>query len=142
MLRPFRQSDLGEVHAIEQVSQSAPWALEACARLLAQPAVKAMVWEQSDQIRGFVIYMRVGPEFEILDLVTHPGFRRRGIGRQLLAGVLELEAPGLESGYLEVRVSNLAAQGLYTLFGFKTFGRRVRYYSDNGEDALMMRWEK
>ena len=39
---------------------------------------------------------------------------------------------------LEVRASNEAAQGLYRSFGFEVVGRRPRYYSDDGEDALIM----
>jgi ribosomal-protein-alanine N-acetyltransferase len=39
---------------------------------------------------------------------------------------------------LEVRRSNMAAQGLYTKLGFKIEGERPNYYEDNGEDALIM----
>jgi [ribosomal protein S18]-alanine N-acetyltransferase len=39
---------------------------------------------------------------------------------------------------LEVRVSNEAAQALYQAFGFAIAGRRARYYTDDGEDALVM----
>jgi ribosomal-protein-alanine N-acetyltransferase len=39
---------------------------------------------------------------------------------------------------LEVRVSNETAQTLYRKYGFETQGRRVRYYSDNNEDAYIM----
>ncbi|HSM38624.1 MAG TPA: hypothetical protein VK838_04760, partial [Candidatus Limnocylindrales bacterium] len=39
---------------------------------------------------------------------------------------------------LEVRVSNVAAQALYRRFGFEAGGRRPRYYTDDGEDALVM----
>jgi ribosomal-protein-alanine N-acetyltransferase len=39
---------------------------------------------------------------------------------------------------LEVRLSNRAARELYARFGFKPVGVRPRYYSDNGEDALIM----
>jgi ribosomal-protein-alanine N-acetyltransferase len=39
---------------------------------------------------------------------------------------------------LEVRVSNEAAQALYRSFGFGVAGRRVAYYSDDGEDALVV----
>ena len=39
---------------------------------------------------------------------------------------------------LEVRASNDVAQGLYRSFGFEEAGRRPRYYSDDGEDALVM----
>jgi ribosomal-protein-alanine N-acetyltransferase len=39
---------------------------------------------------------------------------------------------------LEVRLSNRPARDLYARFGFKPVGVRPRYYSDNGEDALIM----
>jgi ribosomal-protein-alanine N-acetyltransferase len=42
---------------------------------------------------------------------------------------------------LEVRLSNAAARGLYAKFGFRPVGIRPRYYSDNGEDALIMTTE-
>jgi ribosomal-protein-alanine N-acetyltransferase len=35
-------------------------------------------------------------------------------------------------------VSNVDAQSLYRSFGFAEVGRRIRYYDDNGEDALVM----
>ena len=39
---------------------------------------------------------------------------------------------------LEVRESNLGAIALYERFGFRSAGLRRRYYSDNGEDAVVM----
>lgn len=39
---------------------------------------------------------------------------------------------------LEVRVSNQLAQALYLKYGFEIVGQRRNYYSDNGEDALIM----
>jgi ribosomal-protein-alanine N-acetyltransferase len=39
---------------------------------------------------------------------------------------------------LEVRRSNQAARALYQKFGFVPQGIRQRYYSDNGEDAVVM----
>jgi RimJ/RimL family protein N-acetyltransferase len=46
--------------------------------------------------------------------------------------------PRLPPPTLEVRVSNTAAQGLYRRFGFVPGGVRRNYYSDIGEDALIM----
>jgi ribosomal-protein-alanine N-acetyltransferase len=37
-----------------------------------------------------------------------------------------------------VRVTNRVAQSLYEKYTFKEMGLRRRYYSDNGEDALVM----
>jgi hypothetical protein len=47
-------------------------------------------------------------------------------------------AVGAEQLTLEVRMSNTGAQDLYRRFGFVPGGARKAYYSDNGEDALVM----
>ena len=39
---------------------------------------------------------------------------------------------------LEVRASNLLAQELYSKYGFLRIGLHKGYYSDNGEDAVIM----
>jgi len=37
-----------------------------------------------------------------------------------------------------VRASNEIAQELYKKYGFRAVGRRLRYYSSDGEDAIIM----
>lgn len=65
--------------------------------------------------------------------------RGKGVGELLLNGLidhaLEMRASWMS---LEVRVSNTVAQNLYRKYGFRPSGTRARYYTDNGEDALMM----
>jgi ribosomal-protein-alanine N-acetyltransferase len=70
---------------------------------------------------------------------VHPDWRRRGVGQQLLMGVADMAREiGARRLTLEVRASNEAAQRLYERFGFDIVGRRKAYYTDNGEDALIM----
>ena len=57
----------------------------------------------------------------------------------LLPPQAELESAGFREILLEVRASNEPAQGLYRGFGFSENGRRVRYYADPVEDAVLMR---
>jgi ribosomal-protein-alanine N-acetyltransferase len=68
--------------------------------------------------------------------------RRQGVGELLLNRLIDY---ALESGValltLEVRLSNSAAQQLYQKYGFQVVGERKRYYTDNGEDALIMSTE-
>ena len=45
---------------------------------------------------------------------------------------------GIVAMTLEVRVSNAAAQALYTKLGFVPSGIRKEYYQDDKEDALIM----
>jgi ribosomal-protein-alanine N-acetyltransferase len=48
---------------------------------------------------------------------------------------------GARVATLEVRLTNEPARLLYGRFGFRPVGVRPRYYSDNGEDALIMTTE-
>ena len=78
-------------------------------------------------------------EAHISTIATHPDWRRRGVGELLLLAMIDGAAEiGANVVTLEVRVSNVAAQTLYRKYGFEIAGRRKGYYSDNGEDALIM----
>ena len=71
-----------------------------------------------------------------------PAWRRQRIGERLLLAFLDLALErGAHEATLEVRLSNLPARRLYEKFGFRPVGLRPRYYSDNGEDALIMTTE-
>jgi ribosomal-protein-alanine N-acetyltransferase len=48
---------------------------------------------------------------------------------------------GINSLTLEVRVSNTPAINLYRKLGFEDYGIRKGYYTDTGEDALIM-WKR
>ena len=83
----------------------------------------------------------MGPqdEAEILRIAVDPDKRRRHIGSELLEEMLDYgDNEGYISFFLEVRQSNAAARGLYEESGFELIGRRVDYYKDPVEDALIM----
>jgi ribosomal-protein-alanine N-acetyltransferase len=61
------------------------------------------------------------------------------VGRALLRTALdEGRMRGAKLCVLEVRASNVEAQALYTVFGFRTSRRRRDYYRSPVEDALEM----
>jgi len=81
-------------------------------------------------------------EAHITTFAVHPRWRRRGIGERLLLALLDLAIDRrAREATLEVRLSNLAARRLYEKYGFRPAGIRPRYYSDDGEDALIMTTE-
>ena len=96
----------------------------------------------SDLILGYVgLWLMVG-EAHIVSLAVRESHRRQGVGETLLVAALELaQQEGQEVATLEYRISNRAAQTLYAKFGFRRVGTRPRYYSDNGEDAVIMTTE-
>jgi len=85
-------------------------------------------------LRGLGV-KRIG---HIMSLAVEPGFRRRGIGRDLLDRTMEaLWGNGASELQLEVRVSNQLAIEMYSNAGFKQERVIPGYYSD-GEDAVLM----
>lgn len=78
-------------------------------------------------------------EAHITLMAVHPAYQRQGLGQAMLYALLmSAYKRRLERATLEVRAANQAAIALYEKFGFKTAGRRKRYYQDTGEDALVM----
>lgn len=78
-------------------------------------------------------------EGHITTIAVAPEYRGRGIGELILNGLIDQgTALNADMLTLEVRVSNVVAQQLYLKYGFKPAGTRPRYYTDNGEDALIM----
>lgn len=78
-------------------------------------------------------------ELEVCNIATDPAFRRQGIGGRLLDHALALAGKkGMERAVLEVREHNHPAIALYQSRHFVLCGRRKAYYSDSGEDALVL----
>jgi ribosomal protein S18 acetylase RimI-like enzyme len=71
-------------------------------------------------------------------LAVHPSARRSGLGRELLdAWEADVRTRGALKVWLDVRPSNEAALRLYQGAGYRSTGKRSRYYHD-GEDALLL----
>ena len=91
------------------------------------------------QICGYAGMWKVFDEGHITNIAVHPKFRNRGIGRLLVNHLDEIaKNVGINKLTLEVRKSNLAARSLYDKAGFFACGERKGYYSDNGENAIIM----
>ena len=78
-----------------------------------------------------------GAEAEIHTIGVDPAYQGQGIGRRMLAELLEHAADG--AVFLEVRTDNEAAIKLYESVGFLNVGIRKRYYRASGADAYTMR---
>ncbi|MBI3001676.1 MAG: ribosomal protein S18-alanine N-acetyltransferase [Deltaproteobacteria bacterium] len=138
-LRPITSSDLEEVMAIERAAFSFPWSARFFLQELRVPYARSLLAVVDGKTVGYIIYWRLPSETDIHNLAVHPAHRRQGIGRALLRAVIEeARREGLQRITLEVRKSNEAAQRLYQSLGFVSQGVRKGYYSDDGEDAVIM----
>jgi [ribosomal protein S18]-alanine N-acetyltransferase len=137
---PMRLDDVSAVHEIERLSFRTPWPAYAFEQeLRANRLARYVVARAGDRVVGFAGVWLMVDDAHVTTFGVHPDWRRQGIGRQLMLNVAELSvAIGARRMTLEVRGSNEAAQALYHAFGFEIVGRRPRYYTDDGEDALVM----
>jgi ribosomal-protein-alanine N-acetyltransferase len=132
--------DLPAVHEIEKQSFTTPWPPHAYRSELESNDLAQYVsaW-LGGRIVAYAGMWLVVDEAHITTFAVDPAWRRRRIGDRLLMALLDLAiARGARDATLEVRVSNLAARRLYEKFGFRPLGIRPRYYTDDGEDALVM----
>jgi ribosomal-protein-alanine N-acetyltransferase len=98
--------------------------------------------ELEEELRSIVGYAGIWvmtDEAHVTTIASHPDVRGEGIGEFLLVALIHRSIEvGARWMTLEVRASNSVAQNLYRKYTFKEMGVRRRYYSDNGEDALVM----
>jgi ribosomal protein S18 acetylase RimI-like enzyme len=92
-------------------------------------SMAGLVWYESGRLVGNVSLMRLSERsWVIANVATHPHFRRRGIGRQLMVAAIDrLRQRGAELAGLQVRVENQAAQALYRGLGFERVGAQHAY---------------
>lgn len=140
VLAPLTVADLREVAVIERVSFSAPWPTSAYTTELTTNRLARYVGARiGGALVGFGGIWLMVDEAHITTMAVLPENRRSGVATALLLELLqEARRGGARVATLDVRVSNNEAQRLYRSFGFVEVGRRIRYYDDNGEDALVM----
>lgn len=137
---PMKRRHLRAVTAIERAANPHPWSQSLFAGELRMPTSRHwLVARNSREVVGFAGLMWTLDEGHITNFAVHDDHRRRQVAmRMLLAQCLDAIALGVTQLTLEVRMSNEAARALYGRFGFSPGGVRRGYYSDNGEDALIM----
>lgn len=139
-IRPMTTADLAKLLPLAASLDHVPrWTQDSWLAAVRAPHFVLLAL-QGTTIVGFAVTAITADVAELLSVAVVPASRRHGVARQLLAAVLhELRGSTLQELWLEVRVSNDPAIRLYRFFGFEETGRRLRYYSDPVEDALLMR---
>jgi ribosomal-protein-alanine N-acetyltransferase len=143
-IAPLTVVDLDEVALIEQVSFTSPWPTSAYATELTTNRLARYFGARRDgELVGYGGIWLMVDEAHVTTMAVRPANRRTGVATALLLELLqEARRGGARVATLDVRVSNVEAQRLYRSFGFVEVGRRIRYYDDNGEDALVMTTEE
>jgi ribosomal-protein-alanine N-acetyltransferase len=139
-LSPMRRRHVRDVLSIEREVYPRPWSAALFFSEIAQRSTRYyLVAHALRQLVGYGGLMCQHDEGHITTLAVRPDFQHQHIGsRILVALVAEARRRGMVSLALEVRVANWPAQRLYSWFGFRPVGVRKNYYSETGEDALVM----
>ena len=140
----MRLEDIPAVHAIERASFPVPWPSYAFRQELeTNRLARYLVVRATGEVVAYGGLWLMVDEAHVTTFAVLPAWRRQGVGARLMLALLDL-AVGLGAAVvtLEVAISNLDARRLYERFGFRPVGVRPRYYSHNGEDALIMTTEE
>ncbi len=107
IIRKMTEEDIPDIMKIEMMSFSTPWSKYAFLNEIYKPYSLTKVALLKDNLVGYICVNLIVNEGHILNLATHPEFRRQGIGTRLMKEVLkELKDKGCRFVYLEVRLSS------------------------------------
>ncbi len=138
-IRPMARPDVPAVHDIERACFRSPWSKMTLFGELRNDVARYRVVVRDGKIIGHAGMWVLFDEAHITNVAILPEYRRKGYAKRLMLTMMEC-ARQLDASMmtLEVRRSNLSAQSLYEGLDFQQNGLRPRYYSDTGEDALLM----
>lgn len=138
-VEPMRAEDMEAVLHIDRLSFPVPWMPTAFTTELSNRSACYLVARSNGQVVGFGGEWVIMDEAHITTLAVHPEHRGRRIGERLLLALLEEGIRRRASrATLEVRQNNHVARRLYHKFGFYEAAIRKSYYTDNGENAIVM----
>lgn len=141
-IRPAEAADMPALMEIERLAFRHPWSPDLLKRELTHDWSTILLAEEGEAPAsplGFAICWVVHDELHILNVATAPAHQRRGVARAVLKTALqEAQERRCSLATLEVRRSNEAAIGLYRDLGFRPVGVRTNYYTEEGEDAIVM----
>lgn len=139
LIRRMTVRDLDEVMAIEAQVFSLPWSKQSYMGELKNQFATYLVCDKEAEVTGYVGIWVVFEEAHITNVAVAPKWQGQGLGRVLMEEAEKVaRSKNALRILLEVRPSNHAALSLYKSLGYMETGRRKEYYSDNGEDAIVM----
>jgi [ribosomal protein S18]-alanine N-acetyltransferase len=134
-----RPADAAAIAALHGVSFRRGWGEDEILRLLLERNVVTQRLAAGGKLIGFIMSRLAAGEAEILSVAIAPGWRGRGLSRQLLdLHLRRLAGLGVRAVFLEVGEHNTPACRLYRRAGFKEVSRRQGYYQ-GGATALVLR---
>ena len=139
LIRKMTEQDLDEVMMIEKESFSLPWSRESYLGELRNSFANYIVCDCAGVVAGYAGIWVVFEEAHITNVAVGKSFRSQGIGLALMAEAERIARSKKATRILlEVRPSNEVALHMYRNLNYMQTALRKAYYSDNGEDAMVM----
>ncbi len=138
---PMTVADLDGVLEIEQVSFSSPWSRDAFTSEILQVYTVYLVTRASADVVAYGGMHVIFEDAHVTNIAVRSSHRGKGLGEQMMEELMNrARRRRAKRITLEVRVSNHTAKSLYIKLGFTTSNGAIRkgYYSDTGEDAIVM----
>ncbi|MCI5531175.1 MAG: ribosomal protein S18-alanine N-acetyltransferase [Caecibacter massiliensis] len=145
IVRPAVRQDAAGIYDIETESFSVPWSRESIDHELEHTELTRyyVLVRDDGYIAGYAGLWRVTDEGQITNIALRKDVQGKGYGELLVRVMIEKAfEEGCMDIFLEVRVSNIPALGLYRKLGFEVLSVRKSYYSEPVEDAYVMGCQK
>lgn len=137
-VRDMDESGASQSAALEEECFSHPWPLEEYEKARVRDDFICLCAYHDYEYAGFLMAYHVLDEGHLLDIATRPKFRKRGIATALIRElVARLSSIGVKTVMLEAREKNVPARSLYEKLGFRAVGKRLDYYADPRDDAVL-----
>lgn len=139
-IKDMKKEHLDGVMVVENLSFKIPWSRNSfLEELTTNELANYFVATSNGVVIGYGGLWKIFEEGHITNIAIHPEYRRCKVASKIMDKILDLcNEAGIKSLTLEVRKNNHAAQNLYKKYGFEIEGIRKGYYTDTGEDALIM----
>jgi len=139
LVRRMTEQDLDAIMKIEQESFTLPWSRDSYRGELINQFANYLVCDCEGDIAGYVGAWIVFEDAHITNIAVGKSFRNKGLGTMLMQEIEKIaRSKKALRILLEVRPTNISALTMYEKLGYVKTGIREAYYSDNGEDALIM----
>lgn len=138
-IKLMNPEDLSQVAEIEKQIFSVPWSEKAFKESVESENTIYIVAKENEKVLGYAGMYVSFEEGSITNIAVDIEVRRRGIGRKLIADILDkANERGVEKIFLEVRETNEPAIALYEKMGFEKNGIRKNFYEKPLENAIIM----
>lgn len=136
---PATEADLETIAVIEAEAFLAPWHPDSFRDALTRPYALFLGLRKAGRLIGYSLSWVIADELHLLKIAVEPPQRGNGYGTYLVEDTLrKARSRGAAVAWLEVRPSNEAALKMYARHGFSSTYRRKNYYTDTGEDAIIL----